>query len=262
MKLRSVKVFGSGRIDTVIYNVASIYALLGGPLADVLKVATADLGRAEDAEVLSVENDGVEAVVEGKHLYLGKAAYLRKYGHLPVADPDDEEIEEGGDTGIMFLVCEDEVVAKLYVRYAIDPAFEVTLKNLYRSGICVGIKTVDPNINDEMLSTRIRLSKYPVRVLKYSDVGDGRRMPERTDSGIVSKKSVKALLRTFALCDKARHVTRTNLVVNAITLVVGIVIAMAVAFLGSLTAVHSVYVALFQLFWLIPVYLLSKFLLM
>ncbi len=262
VKLRSIKVFGSGRIDTVIYNVASVYAILGGPLADVLNVATADLGRSEEAEVLSVETEGVEAVVDGKHLYLGKADYLRKYGYLPVSDPDDEEIEGGGEVSIMFLVCEDEVIAKLYVRYAIDPEFEITLKNLYRSGICVGIKTVDPNINDEMLSTRIRLSKYPVRVLKYTDVNDNRRSFDRTDSGIVSKKSVKALLRTFTLCDKAKHVTRTNLVINAITMVVGLVIAMAVAFLGSVAGVHSVYVALFQLFWLVPVYLLSKFLLM
>ncbi len=262
VKLRSIKVFGSGRIDTVIYNVASVYALLGGPLADVLNVATADLGHSEDTEILTIENEGVEAVVEERHLYIGKADYLRKHGYIPVADPDDEEIEGGGEISILFLVCDDEVIAKLYIRYRIDPEFEVTLKNLYRSGICVGIKTVDPNINDEMLSTRIRLSKYPVRVLKYSDVVESRRGSDRTDSGIVSKKSAKALLRTFTLCDRVKHVTRTNLVVNIITMVVGLILSLAIAVLGSITGIHSVYVALFQLFWLLPVYLMSRFMLM
>lgn len=262
VKLRSVKVFGSGRIDTVIYNVASIYSVLGGPLSDVLNVATADLGRSEDTEILSVDNEGVEALVDGKHLYAGKADYLRKNGYVPVSDPDDEEIVSGGEISIMYLVCDDEVIAKLYIRYRIDPGFEVTVKRLYKSGICVGIKTVDPNINDEMLSTKIKLAKYPVRVLKYSDISGSRRGSDRTDSGIVSKKSAKALLSVFTLCDRIKHVTKTNIAVDIITMITGLAVCIATAVIGSVVSVPSLYVALFQFFWLIPVYLMSKFMLL
>lgn len=262
VKLRSVKVFGSGRIDTVIYNVASIYSVLGGPLSDVLNVATADLGRSEDTEILSVDNEGVEALVDGKHLYAGKADYLRKNGYVPVSDPDDEEILSGGEISIMYLVCDDEVIAKLYVRYRIDPGFEVTVKRLYKSGICVGIKTVDPNINDEMLSTKIKLAKYPVRVLKYSDISGSRRGSDRTDSGIVSKKSAKALLSVFTLCDRIKHVTKTNIAVDIITMITGLAVCISTAVIGSVVSVPSLYVALFQLFWLLPVYLMSKFMLL
>lgn len=262
VKLRSVKVFGSGRIDTVIYNVASIYSVLGGPLSDVLNVATADLGRSEDTEILSVDNEGVEALVDGKHLYAGKADYLRKNGYVPVSDPDDEEIVSGGEISIMYLVCDDEVIAKLYIRYRIDPGFEVTVKRLYKSGICVGIKTVDPNINDEMLSTKIKLAKYPVRVLKYSDISGSRRGSDRTDSGVVSKKSAKALLSVFTLCDRIKHVTKTNIAVDIITMITGLAVCIATAVIGSVVSVPSLYVALFQLFWLIPVYLMSKFMLL
>lgn len=262
VKLRSVKVFGSGRIDTVIYNVASIYSVLGGPLSDILNVATADLGRSEDTEILSVDNEGVEALVDGKHLYAGKADYLRKNGYVPVSDPDDEEIVSGGEISIMYLVCDDEVIAKLYIRYRIDPGFEVTVKRLYKSGICVGIKTVDPNINDEMLSTKIKLAKYPVRVLKYSDISGSRHGSDRTDSGIVSKKSAKALLSVFTLCDRIKHVTKTNIAVDIITMITGLAVCIATAVIGSVVSVPSLYVALFQLFWLIPVYLMSKFMLL
>lgn len=261
VKLRSIKVFGNGRLDTAIYYMASVYSCIGGPLSDVLNVATADIGRSRDIEVISIDADGIETIVDGHHLYAGKADYLRHNGYLPVADPEDEEIE-GGDISILFLVCDDEVVAKFYVRYRIDPEFEATLKNLYKSGICVGIKTIDPNINDEMLSTRIRLTKYPVRVLKYDDISDRSRGSDRTDSGIVSKKSVKALLRAFTLCDKTKHVTKTNLMIAVLSIIGGIAITGAVAFLGSIAAISSVYVALYQLFWLASVYLLSRFLLM
>ncbi|MBE6581922.1 MAG: hypothetical protein E7648_01495 [Ruminococcaceae bacterium] len=261
VKLRSIKVFGSGRLDTAIYYMASVYSCIGGPLSDVLNVATADIGRSQNIEVISIDADGIETVVDGHHIYAGKADYLRHNGYLPVTDPEDEEIE-GGEISILFLVCDDEVVAKFYVRYRIDPEFEATLKNLYKSGICVGIKTVDPNINDEMLSTRIRLTKYPVRVLKYDDLGDRSRGTDRTDSGIVSKKSVKALLRAFTLCDKTKHVTKTNLMIATLSIIGGIAITAIVAFLGSIAAISSVYVALYQLFWLASVYLISRFLLM
>ncbi len=261
VKLRSIKVFGSGRLDTAIYYMASVYSCIGGPLSDVLNVATADIGRSQNIEVISIDADGIETVVDGHHLYAGKADYLRHNGYLPVADPEDEEVE-GGDISILFLVCDDEVVAKFYVRYRIDPEFEATLKNLYKSGICVGIKTIDPNINDEMLSTRIRLTKYPVRVLKYDDLSDRSRGSDRTDSGIVSKKSVKALLRAFTMCDKTQHVTKTNLMIATLSIIGGIAITAAVAFLGSIAAISSVYVALYQIFWLASVYLISRFLLM
>lgn len=261
VKLRSIKVFGSGRLDTVIYYMASIYSCIGGPLSDVLNVATADLGRSENIEVLSIDEDGIETLVDGHHLYAGKADYLRHNGYLPVTDPEDEEIE-GGDISIIFLVCDDEVVGKFYVRYRIDPEFEGTLKSLYKSGICVGIKTVDPNINDEMLSTRIRLTKYPVRVLKYDDISDRSRGSDRTDSGIVSKKSVKALLRAFTLCDKTKHITKTNLMIAALTMLVGVIITVAATFIGSVGIISSIYASLFQIFWILPVYLISKFLLM
>lgn len=262
VKLRSVKVFGSGRIDTVIYSVASIYSVLGGPLSDVLNVATADLGRSDNTEILSVDNEGVEALVDGKHLYAGKADYLRKNGYLPVSDPDDDEIVSGGEISIMYLVSDDEVVAKLYIRYRIDPGFEVTVKRLYKSGICVGIKTVDPNINDEMLSTKIKLAKYPVRVLKYSDVNGSRRGSDRTDSGIVSKKSAKALLSVFTLCDRIKHVTKANIAVEIIAMITGLAICIAASAIVGVVSVPSLYLALFQMFWLIPIYLMSKFMLL
>ena len=261
VKLRSIKVFGSGRLDNVIYYMASVYSCIGGPLSDVLNVATADLGRSDNVEVLSIDEDGIETLVDGRHIYAGKADYLRHNGYLPVTDPEDEEIE-GGDISIIFLVCDDEVVGKFYVRYRIDPEFEGTLKSLYKSGICVGIKTVDPNINDEMLSTRIRLTKYPVRVLKYDDINDRSRGSDRTDSGIVSKKSVKALLRAFTLCDKTKHIIKTNLMIAALTMIVGLIITAAATLIGSVGIISSVYASLFQLFWILPVYLISKFLLM
>ncbi len=254
VKLCSIKMFrDEGRIDNAISYLSSVYSRIGGPLADVLNVATADLPKAGDIEVISVEADGAEAVVDRHHIYVGKIGYISRKGYVAEPSPEDDDLESG-NTAVTYLVVDDEVYAKIYVRYVIDPEFESMVRTLYKSGICVGIKTLDPNINDSMLSARIKLEKYPVRVLKYTSVDEVPQTSSKVDSGIVSKKSAKALLRTFTLCEKIKHVTKTNIVITGIAMLIGLLISVAVAIFGNVSSIASVYAVLYQIFWILPAY--------
>lgn len=255
VKVRSIKVFGNHRIDNIIYNAASVFRIAGGPLSDVFDIATADLGHSEDVRLLSVDSDGIEAVVSGTHLYFGKDEYLRRNHFAPMVDDDDGKV---GNTSIMYMVSDDEVVAKMYIQYRIDPDFEKTLKQLYRYGICVGIKTLDPNIDDEMLSRRIRLEKYPVRILKCREAEDTAKVLERTESRLVSKHSAKALLKAFTLCSKVQRQVRTDVAINVISMLIGVVVMLLALAFGVADEVPSVYIALYQFFWAVPMYLMSK----
>ncbi|MBQ7604320.1 MAG: hypothetical protein IJU75_05135 [Clostridia bacterium] len=262
VKLRSIKMCrDDGRIDNVIYYTASIYSRIGGPLSDVLNVATADIGRSENTEILSVGKNGVEAIVEGKHIFLGKSDYIRSHGFQPEDPEEDDELEEQG-ISIMYLVLDDVVYSKIYVRYALEPEFISLVRAMYTSGICVGIKTIDPNIDDGMLGRRIQLDKYPVRVLKYSSLDDVTGTSDKIDSGIVSKRSAKALIRTFTLCDKMRHATKSGLVVSAIAMLIGLLAVIAVVIFGSVASIHSMLAALYQLIWIVPSIIITRLLIM
>ena len=258
VKVRSVMVFGENRIDEVINNVTSVFHVAGGPLSDVLDIITSDLRPDEDTRLLSVAPDGIEADVSGTHMYLGKADYLRRNHYEPVVSDEDREIERSGSLSIMYVVSDDEVVAKFYLNYRIDPDFEKILKQMYRSGICVGIKTFDPNIDDDMLSRRIRIERYPVRVLKCREIGDEPRVLDRADSGIVSKHSTKALLGAFAVCGKVQTVTRIGIVLNFISLFAAAMVMGVTMLFGAADRIASLYVALYQLFWTIPVFVMSR----
>ena len=65
-----------------------------------------------------------------------------------------------------------------------------------------------------MLGLRIKLDKYPVKVLKCKTTDESTETKPRVDSGIVSKSSVKALLQTPAICDKVQHITKTGIVIK------------------------------------------------
>ncbi len=258
VKVRSVMVFGENRIDEVINNVTSVFHVAGGPLSNVLDIITSDLHTDEDTRLLSVANDGIEADVSGTHLYLGKADYLRRNHYEPIVSDEDREIERKGEISIMYVVSGDEVVAKFYLSYKIDPDFEKILKQMYHSGICVGIRTFDPNIDDDMLSRRIRIERYPVRVLKCREIWEEPRVAERVDSGIVSKRSAKALLSAFSYCGRVQTVTRVGIVLNFISLFASAMILGVAMLFGAADRVISLYVALYQIFWTIPVFIMSK----
>ncbi len=258
VKVKSVKVYGLNRIDHVIYYAGSMFRHVGGPLADVFEGATRDIGHSDNVELLEVDDSGLEAMIDDTHIYIGTADYLRRKEFEPVVDEDDADIENDGETSIMHMVVNEEVTAKFYVSYIIDPDFEAILKHLYKSGMCVGIKTFDPNIDNRMLSTKIKISKYPVKILKCRGSEDFSETRESIDSGIVSKNSAKTLLQTLSLCDRVNYMTKTNLVVKIFAMIVSVVLLSFVLVLGHSANLPSVYVALYQLFWILPMAVIAK----
>ena len=120
----------------------------------------------------------------------------------------------------------------------------------------MGIRTLDPNIDDSMLGRRIRLTEYPVRVLKCQNKEQLSGVAERTKSGVVSRKNAKNLLKTLSLCDRTQLMTRAGIAVKVLSVIAGIVAISLVYAFGSLLEISSVHVLLYQLFWLIPTYFL------
>ena len=258
VKVKSIKVFGSNRIDYVLYNAASLFAAVGGPLSDVFDVATRDLGHSDEVEVIRAVEGGLEAYISGVHVFAGRADFLEENGIEPAYEDDDAIMENDGDINIMYLVLGGEVAAKIYVQYFIDPDFEMTLKQLYRIGMCVGIRTFDPNIDEAMLSRHIRTAKYPVRVLRCHTLADASETVERAESGIVSKNSPKSLLAAFSLCEKVLNTMKLGVLLKILSAVIGTVIIALVALFGDPSSFSSMYASIYQLFWLIITVMVSR----
>lgn len=258
VKVKSVKVYGENRIDYIIFNAASLFIKTGGPLADVFEIATRDLGHSDKVELIKVDTNGIEALIEGAHIFMGKAAYIRSKGFYPKNESDENANDEDGDNCVMYMALNDELAAKMYVQYVIDPDFEFVIKQLHKIGICVGIKTFDPNIDDQMMSTKIKISKYPVKVLKCKTTADVNEISDRLESGILSKNSAKALLQTLSLCDKVTGVTKNNLIVKIFSLVISVILSAIIMILGMAASVPSVFIALYQVFWMIPMIIITR----
>lgn len=259
VKINSVKVYGENRIDEVIYRAASVFAAIGGPLADVFSLATIEIGHSENVEILDSRDHGIHCTIDGANIYLGNNDYLVSNDFETPYGENDESLEKNNGVRLMFIADDNEILAKFYVQYTVDCEYEFVFSQLYKAGMCVGIRTWDPNISEEFIIKKLRLKDdYPVKVIHGKPGKEFSRRCERTDSGVVSAGSVKAMLKVLSNCDKIKYISKIHGIFEIVSAVVAILAVYGVAILGKLE-IGSMFAALYELFWLIPIMLVAMF---
>lgn len=256
VKVQNIKVYNNYRFDRVLYYAASVFAKTGGPLADVFKLATQEMGYSEDVLLTGIGNGYIQTEVNGKSIIFGRAENLLELG----CEIPDAYINEPSDpqNSVMFMMFKDKVVAKMNIVYELDPDFEYTVKQLAGSGMSVCVKTLDPNIDENMIKSKVSLDKYPIRVIRYASLDEIANEVERIDSGIVARGTSKALLRTVTYCDRVLDAKRINSFVCFVSAIVTTIIFAVVLMTGKMSSMRSVYSAICQLFWLIPIAISTK----
>lgn len=253
---KGIKLYDNNAIYYVLYHLTSLYSKIGGPLKERLVQATAEMGHSEDVEIISVSEKGIEATVDGKvHVIAGQASFMEEKGIVVGSDPDDAQMFSEGASAL-YLVLDGVLSAKLYVNYEIDPELINVIEILASENIEAVIRTCDPNIDEELLASKLRVSRFPARIIKCRPE-DNEDVPN-AESGIVSRSSLTALARAIALCNKIRRVRKTARTVSIMSMIVSVVMMVFLALFSSKISVPSVYVALYQIFWMIPMLIFTK----
>lgn len=255
VKVQNIKIESGYRIDRVLYYAASAFDAAGGPLSVVFELATKEIGISADTRILSAGTGYLESEVDGHRVLFGRSAVLTELGVLIPEEVVEEDSYIEGDLSIMYMVVDGRYVAKMFIRYIIDPDFDFIVSQFANNGTCVCVKTLDPNVDEEMIFAKMKGRKYPLKVVKLND-GDGEL--ERVDSGIVTRSSTKSLLQVVSLCDMVLSVKRTNMIISIIAAIVTLVIMFIVTLSGSLSMIGSGLLVLNQLFWMIPAALTTK----
>ena len=128
--------------------------------------------------------------------------------------------------------------------------------------MCIGIRTLDPNIDDRMIGSHVDLSGYPVKVLRMDRKERELYAPEM-ESGVVSRGNVKNLLKTLTYCRRVLQVIRVGTVIKILGLVLGVVASALLLFLsatgkvGGVYELSSLWIVLYQLCLLLPTLIVS-----
>ena len=117
------------------------------------------------------------------------------------------------------------------------------------------MKTLDPNIDEEMIFSKVRGKQYPLKIVRNTE---GTEAVERADSGIVTRGTTKSLLQVLSYCDMVLSVKGTNTVISIVSAIVSLLVLVIVMMSQNVGALKSWMVAANQLFWLIPAMLTTK----
>ncbi len=257
VKITNIRMYGDNRIDTVITDLARLFSHVGGPLSKVLSATlNGEFERPSMVRVIESASDGLCVAMEGRNYFLGKRSYLRRYRFEAPLDEGDDVYEHGVGS-IMYVVRDEHIAAKLYIKYTVNPLFDSLLKDMYKAGLCLGVKTLDPNINNELINSGINFRKCPISVLRGVDPADVAADVERVDSGVVCNSTLHNFLKMFSMCDKIRSATKGNVIISMISVFLSFVTVAFLALAGDIGAVTSLHAVAFQIFWLLPVWLIS-----
>ncbi len=256
IKLVSVKTYGKMPMDKLLRIAAAVLCPTGGSLGKVLESITESCDITDDMEYLNVYDDGIDAAVDGDRVLLGSYHFIVR-NHLTI--PYDEETDDDTDV-FMYMSVGNEVVAKLRLAYTANPEFKKIMKNLFSSGLSVAVKTFDPNVDLSLLCRTLELDeKNPIKIIHTHDPLEVYEVKKTVNSTLVSVGGMKQLMETLHRCSRTRHVISICSVLAVISEIVAAVVMAVAMTMTDITQISSLYIMLYQLFWILPPLAISKF---
>lgn len=257
VRVQRIKLYHESALDRVMYQVANVFSLVGGPLDGVFRNSTAELGLSSDVSLQRVLDGGLIASVDGQRICVGSGDFMLKQKIRMYYDAEDEQILANGKTCIMYIAEEGRLSAKFYIRYRMDEAFERDVERLAAKNIRILIRTFDPNIRKVLIDKISYTGRYDVRVVRKTIEQQHDYAAPQINSGIVTRRSVREIVRVLLACRRACRLTalseRGGLVIGC----VGMLLSVLLAALGLLLSAPSWLLAVYQLLWILPVWLSS-----
>ena len=256
VRISSIKTYSSMALDEAVILMSKIYGKIGGPLSKIF-AKMVDIGNEEaDVELEKVYPDALLVNVDRKHICLATSSYLSANGIKIISDSVDTAFEQSHGS-ILYMVSTGRVLAKFYIKYSINPNFERTLRELHEANLCVGIKTLDPCINNELVFGCLERANYALSVVKGKSKEDIPGVCENVNSGVIALGSVHNFLEMLLVCERTGRNVKINNVIKLISTVLCLVLS--TAFVLSNSALNVVFCLIIQIFWLLPVAVISYF---
>ena len=258
VKVQNIRIYNNARIDRVLYYAASVFAYAGGPLQDVFEVATKDMGTSSDVKIYDTEAGFLATQVDGVNIIFGNGDALINRGlEIPESALKDD-VDLSDELSIMYMFRESKLVAKMYIKYVMDADIDLILKQFSGSGLYVCVRTYDPNIDEKMIARKAGMKRMPLRIVRYASTDEVGAYEAKADSGLVTCGSPKSLLQIISYCGKVLHTKKTNIALGVLSILIGAAILALLVLSNSMNSLTSLFIAIYQIIWLIPIVIASK----
>jgi hypothetical protein len=156
------------------------------------------------------------------------------------------------------MIINDVVTAKFYIEYEMDKDFVSVIKQLSTSTRCVAIRTLDPNIDTKLIRSYLDTDIYHCRILRTRENERRTKVSKSSKGAVVSRNSIKALLRSLMLCDKMVYSAKINMIICFLSVIIGLIFSVFMIFTHTFTSINALHVIGYQLLLCIVIRLVTK----
>lgn len=252
IKIQHFHVYNDYTLEKILYYAANGFSIVGGPLAEVFDNA---------ANETMVASKHVRFMCSGRS-YLcvkidsDKVIFADKFGMTYQGIEVGNERESRDGTSIMYVAINGVLAAKLYIKYDIDYEFLKVVRLLNKNGVGVGIRSFDPNLNNELVKKVTSFKKRDLRVIKLTTIDEVSKPSATKDARIASKGLSRSLIKAIPVCKK---IISTRKVLRAIKIIasIGGAVLLGLWSFGKLNFLCSAHIAGYHLAFVVIMSLLS-----
>ena len=261
--LNGIRTFGDQRIDGAILDATALTKAVGGSLSElfgqVIRSQAKILPKAEN--IFYEDGLGILGWVNGRRTLVGNREMLEKHGIEPPSR-DYEKKYLTGDRNLIYLASGGELVAMFLITYTTSGRVMEELQRLEDHGVCILVRTCDPNMTPALLAERFGLDEESIRILPNSLGEPYYNMLQEPDpqgeATMATKGKFTSMARMVVACIRQRGNISMGTALQAVAVVLGFVLT---AFLVCCSAVSQLTpgaLLLYELFWTIAIYIVPS----
>ena len=252
VSISGLRTYNDADFYDVLYYALAAFSRVEGPLRYVFESSSPKIEKAEDVNLLRIDVNGIEALVDGvSTVLIGNVEFMRANRLVPKQNEEDDRRVENGEICILYMAINGALCAKFYMKYTITKRFEAFVSEMHENNTQVGVRTLDPNVNEKMLSLLRKDKETTISVIRPT-LNDLVPMGRRSDSSIITAKNSHMIARILALCGRVKKVNRTCAILRVCSMLAAFLAVVTLVFAQRIAWIPSVAIVIYQLLWIIP----------
>jgi len=262
VELHGIKPLAQSRIDEAILDAVSVSCRVNGLLSEaLLNMIGGNKSILLPVDEVSYENAaGISAMVNGKHVLIGRRSLMEKY-EVPMPPADYEKKFTKGGKKVLFVANSGAVTAMLIVSYRPGKKAAAWVNALGRKEMGLIVYTNNPNITAKKISADFHYPDEFIRVMSadlHDEYAALTAYRERDNAYIVSPVGSEARLHALAVVHSIKQSIVIGTVLQMAGLILGYALTAFLAFSGAIETLGFGQLAVYQLFWAVAAIVFSN----
>ena len=254
IELEGIKTYEEYNVDESLLCGIAILKEAQNPIANAFDSVVAETKETlpEVESVLYEDEMGLVGWINSERILVGSRTLMEKYSvETPPIEYEENYTSKGRQ--VTYLSRAGRLVAMLVTRYHADPELKSELQRAETNGISFLIRTTDYNITNDLVAELYNLFYRSIKVLPTglgNVLKEAQSTQEETSrSYLITQGKVSSLARAVSGCVKIKHNISLAIIIQLISIVLGILIAATLALYAGVGVMGSLEVLIYALFW-------------